>query len=309
MSIERHVITTREDWLKLRARDVTASVAGCLLGVHDYTTAYELWALKTRRLDEAAAETDAMRRGRLLEPVALQILKEEHPKWDVRANKFYYRDPAERLGATPDIIASNEHGLGIVQVKSVEASTFRKKWKSPDGEIQLPIWIAVQAIVEAHLTGAKWACVAALVASYGIEFELIDVPIHAGVVERVLGAVRDFWRLVDSGGFPDPDYGRDCGLIERFMAPGDGPAADLSGDNEVPLLVEEIDQLKEQERAAKAASDRRREIKAQLLVKLGGAPVGRLADGRLITSKTINRPAYQAKASSYVDLRVKEIRA
>ena len=52
----------REAWLKARRSDVTASVAGALLGAHPYASAYSIWAEKTGRIEQAD-ETSAMKRG------------------------------------------------------------------------------------------------------------------------------------------------------------------------------------------------------------------------------------------------------
>ena len=71
---------------------------------------------------------------------------------------------------TPDLfVECPERGRGIVQIKSVEGSIFRKKWRDPEtNEIAPPLWIAVQGIVEAHLDGAQWAAVAPLVVGFGM---------------------------------------------------------------------------------------------------------------------------------------------
>ena len=69
-------------------------------------TPYGLWALKRGLLTDQGNETPAMRRGRLLEPIALQLLQEEKPDWVIAPHPFYYRDGALRLGASPDALAS-----------------------------------------------------------------------------------------------------------------------------------------------------------------------------------------------------------
>ena len=115
-------VTDRTAWLKMRERDVTASVAGALFGdgVHDFTTRYGLWALKSGRLRQDPGETDAMRRGRLLEPVAVQLMRELRPAWTIEPCATYFRDAGERIGATPDAFAvdPDRAGFGVLQIKS-----------------------------------------------------------------------------------------------------------------------------------------------------------------------------------------------
>jgi predicted phage-related endonuclease len=311
MVIERHPITSREAWLAMRAQDITASVAGALLGAHEFQTAYGLWAEKTGRIPSDPVVTPAMERGLDLEPLALKYLRRERPDWQVtwngtpgEADGVYLRSPADRLGCTIDAFATCPvHGPGVVQVKSVEPSIFRQKWRDREsGEVQPPLGYAVQTIVEAHLSGAKWACLAVLMVSHGIEIEIVPVPVHAGVIQRVRQAVAEFWTLVESGGTPDPDYARDGALIERLFASDQGTEIDLSGDNMLPVLAEEDERLAAE---IKTRAERRKAIKAELLAKMGPHAVA-LIDGCVFaTAKTVHRRAYAVEATSYRNVRFK----
>jgi hypothetical protein len=294
--------TEREQWLALRRHDVTASAAGCLLGIHDYYTPYGLWLLKSGRVQEDPEETPAMRRGRFLESVAIEVLKEERPSWIINPPGIYLRDGDARLGATPDLFVNDPSaGFGVVQIKSVAPWIFKNNWLDRDtGEINVPLWIAVQAITEAHLAGASWAAVAALTVSNGIDLHLVPVPIHEGVVSRVRAAVAEFWKLVETGDRPDPDWKRDARLIEDLYEPT-GEVISLEGDNELPALADERAALS---RTIADAKDRQTEIKAIFLDRLNGAAQARIADGRVISAKRINRKGYEVAPSTYLDVRV-----
>lgn len=303
--VERHKISSREQWMSLRQKDITASAAAALLGIHPFQTDYGLWATKTGKVVDDVEETPPIRRGRLLEPVAVQILREDKPDWQISDHPLglYFRDPETRLGATPDLFARNEHGkFGVIQVKSVESSIFRKNWKDEDGNIAPPLWIVVQAIIEAHLTGFDWAAVVPLVVGHGVELPVIDVPLHAGIIDRIKVEVAAFWRMVDEGRTPDPDYGRDADLINQLYAP-DGEVIDLTQDNAAPDLADEKERLAGEKSTIET---RQKAIKAEMLVKLGGASGARLRDGRMITAKRVNRAPYEVAASSYVDVRIKK---
>lgn len=301
-------ISDRASWLAMRRQDVTASAAGCLLGVHEYTSAYGLWATKTGRIPDDGDETPAMRRGRLLEPVVAAMLAEDHPEWAVRSPGVYLRDPEARLGATPDLFVECPNaGAGIVQVKTTADLIFRQKWRDPDTrEVELPLWIAVQAILEAHLSGRQWAKVAVMVVGMGLDLHLIDVPIHEGVIARIRGAVADFWKMVGDGRTPDPDYGRDAAVIERLYAADNGETIDLTSDNTLPAIVEERASLSAEKNAAEK---RLKEIKAEILAKVGNHAVARISGGKIITAKTVRRGAYSVEATQYRDVRIKEIAA
>ncbi len=301
--VERFRADDRAAWLKRRQDDVTASVAGALLGVHEYQTAYGLWALKSGLIAEDPEESQPMRRGRLLEPVALQVLREDRPTWQVEPCGFYYRDPVARIGATPDALAVDpeREGFGVIQVKSVEPGIYRRKWRNAEGEVEPPLWIVVQAIIESALSGASWAAVAPLVMGHGVELPVVAVPLHAGIMDRLKAEVAHFWRLVEAGTPPDPDYARDGALLEWLFDPVDD-MVDLSSDNGLPALLDERETLS----ASKGEAEKRlKAIKTELLVKIGPHAAATVADGRTITAKRVTRKPYAVEETSFVDVRVK----
>ncbi|MBY0297447.1 MAG: YqaJ viral recombinase family protein [Methylobacterium sp.] len=306
MQVDRHPIADRASWLALRQQDVTASVAGAVLGAHEYTTAFELWALKSGLIQEDPEETPAMRRGRLLEDDALQLLAEERPAWRVEAaNDTYLRAPAHRIGATPDAYAVDPErpGRGVVQVKTTADTVFRAKWRAEDRSIDLPLWIAVQAIVEAKLSGASWACVVVLVVGHGLDLHVLDVPLHAGIWTRLVDEVALFWRRVETGEPPAADYARDGETIGALWPPdADTPPLDLSASNRAPVLVDERLAVADAIREAEA---RKKAIDAELVALLAGAPVGRLADGREITRTMQTRAEHVVRASIFPVLRIR----
>ena len=266
MSIQHFAIKNRGQWLDLRKQDVTASVVGALLGVHEWATPYSIWAEKTGRLPERREETPAQRRGRILQGVAFEILAEERPEWRIERGTRYYREPETRLGATPDLLVKHGRKRGIVQVKTVEASVFRSKWVSQDGEIDVPLWIAVQAIVEATLTGSDFAYVAALVVGHGVDLHVEEVPIHSGIMDRVRAEVAEFWRMVEAGEEPSPDYRRDAETLSSVYRESHGTEIDLSDDLLFRALVERRHELKAE------ISDRTSELEdldARLVHRIG----------------------------------------
>lgn len=304
MSIERISITSREQWLGLRKQDITASVAGALLGVHEFTTPYALFALKSGAIQEDPEETGPMKRGRLLEPVAVQLMREQQPSWSISRGEVYLRDGAARLGATPDVFVEDPvRGPGVVQIKSVEASIFRKKWKGEDGELSPPLWVAVQGILEAHLAGAKWAAVAPLVVGFGVDLPIIDIPIHAGVIDRLKVETAAFWQRVEAGEPPPADYARDGEIIAKLYASDNGQSIDLSGDNHLPELLAEDETLGEQ---LSSAGKRRKEIRAEVLAKIGAATAA-TCPGWSVSAKTVHRKPYSVAASSYRDIRPRRL--
>jgi YqaJ-like viral recombinase domain len=293
-------VENNAQWHGLRANVVGASEAGALLGVHDYLSYYGLWARKSGRLPPQQ-DNPAMERGRRLEPVAIDLMRDRYPYWDVTVPHAHYADPEFGLGATPDVLATDcDRGPGVIQIKSVAPSVFHKTWRGETDAVTPPLWIAIQALLEAHLTGAKWAQVGCLVVDHEIDLFMIEVPMHQAIIETIKIEALQFWRLVGSGREPDPDYARDSELIRAMLQRDDGSEIDLSGDNELGDL---LDQRETALALVKQYEAEARVVNARLLHKLGEAAIGRFAGG-YISAKTVNRAAHEVKASSYRQLRV-----
>ena len=177
---------------------------------------------------------------------------------------------------------------------------FRKVWRGESDIVVPPTWIAIQALMEAELTGAKWAMVAALVVDHEIDLHMTEVPMHPGIVDTVKSEALKFWQLVISGQEPDPDYARDGELIRSLLKQEDGSEIDLSGVNDLPELLAQRETLMA---LLKQNEDGKKAIDGRLLHLLGNAAVGRF-NGGYISAKAIYRPAHQVKATTYRQLRV-----
>lgn len=280
----------RLEWHAARRQFITASVAGALLHCHPYTTAYALWAQKTERLQVDDAENDAMRRGRLLEPAAIQMLREERPDWmiDYRADNAFYCDDDIRIGATPDAFAMRPDvmGDGIVQIKTASEEAFRDNWIDPETrEVELPLWIAVQAIVEAKMTGASWAAVAVMVVGRSIRMEVIDIPLHDVVWSNLVKSVDTFWRVVDSGDHPPIDWERDSATVLNVNRLSSAKRVDLTGDELFDAYAARL----EDTRIARRDLQKREELlRAQILYAMADAEIADSARFIVQAPTTIN---------------------
>ena len=300
MTIERIPITSREQWLALRQKDVTASVVGALFGVSQYKSHFDLFMEKTGNYEPPAPSEGVLRRGLVYEPVVALMAAEKRPDWKITPAGEYLRDPDARLGATPDFYVDGDpRGRGVMQVKTVAKRAFRDKWV--DGVP--PFWISLQTLTEAMLDGAAWGCVAAWIISEFDEpsVEFFDVPRHEGVEARIRDAVAKFWDDVAAGREPSPDYAKDAELIAR-MYPEAQPlkTIDLTGNNMLPTILPERAALKDQVAKAEA---RIKEIDAEVKFAMGDAEVAALP-GYSITFKTQHRKGYEVKPTSFRALRI-----
>lgn len=300
MTIERIPITSRDQWLALRRKDVTASVVGALFNIHQYETAYGLYQEKCG-LELQDFDTSVLRRGRLLEPIFVDLVKEQRPQWKLEKATEYFRDPEARIGATPDFFVHGDaRGPGIVQTKTAYPWVFKEKWVND----LPPFWIALQAATEMMLTGVSWGAVAVAV-GFDLDLHIFDIPKHAGAEAKIKAAVAKFWADVEAGREPSPDYARDADLIAA-MYPEAQPlkTVDLSGNNILPVILPERIAMKDQ---IKKAETRVKEIDAEVAMAMGDAEVATLPDF-ILTRKTTQRKAYSVAATSYRALRITDNR-
>ena len=314
MAIERIPVSNRAAWLKLRERDVTASVAAALFGEHPWTTRFELWNLKAGRTKEDPEESPAMQRGRLLEPVAVALMREKKPDWIVKHNsgrgQEYWRDSKRRIGATPDVLIDDGDGkLGIVQIKSVDQFAFKEKWLA-DGklgqpktwEIEPPLYVVIQAMIEAALVGADVAYVAPLVVMHGLEMPLVEIPRHDGVWDRLIEEVADFWASIEAGEEPAPDYKKDAALLSSLGRRDNGKTIDLTGDNRIQELLEQRDRGKTLIKQGEALVD---EAEPDIIAKIGDYEAATVPGWAKVRRPTVSRKEYTVKASTYRKLEIK----
>ena len=235
---------SRAEWLAARRQDVTASQIAGLLDLHPYTSPFQLWAEKTGRLvPDDDLDSAALRRGRLLEGLAAELAAESLPpdsKIERNTANTYWRDTGARIGATPDLVVSNARGRGIVQLKSVEPTIFSRTWENAEP----PVWIALQALTEAMLLEAQWAAVGVLRVGFAVEFDLIEIPLHAGAWHSLQAAAAKFWADVAAGTPPQPNFARDGATIAALAAASNGSTIDLSHDNELVAALADREELK-----------------------------------------------------------------
>jgi predicted phage-related endonuclease len=284
MAIERRIITDEAQWLEWRDQDITASVVAALFGAHPYETVYGIASRLTGLKLSEPRSSPVMSRGREFQEVVGRYLQRNHPTWKIRAANVYLRDPALRLGATPDFFCTDpERGRGIVEAKTVASLAFRQNWS--DG---VPTWVTLQTLVNAMLARVKFAIVAVMVVDpyrWPPKLHEFECPRHDAAEKRIRETVAKFWAALERNEMPTPDFARDGGLIAAmFPHTTPGKTVDLTGDNRMPDLLAERAKVKAQiadlEKFEKTLTN---EIKE----KIGNAEVA-IVNGWRVTLKEIN---------------------
>jgi predicted phage-related endonuclease len=319
MAIEIHNPSSRDEWLSMRKNTIGASEVACLFGEHPFLTPYQLFMQKTGRVEKKFAETvikessihlPPTERGNVQEASAFELLGKLRPTWQITPNQIpggrFFVDSETRMSSTPDafLIDPAREGGGTVQVKTVASLAFDKGWKDEDKEVQFPTYVGIQATVDAALSGCSWACASAMVSNFGIDLFLVDVPIHAKLMQAIRAKVKDFWRRVAEDDPPPPDYSKDGKTLASLYADSNDSEIELTGDRIVTVLAAR-EELKKREADGADAAKQRKVYDAEIIHILGNAERGRLPDGRIVSAKTTRRGAYHVAETSFRTVRVK----
>jgi predicted phage-related endonuclease len=297
LRVQRFRITSREQWLALRAGDVTASGVGALFGLHPYQTPMGLFAEKTGVLmkDE---DSIAKRRGRLLENAVAKAYQERHPNYKIVKAKHYYRATDLRLGATPDFIMIDDQRQRVaLQAKTVAPLAFKRSWT----DTTAPTWISLQCLTEAMLMRADYGVIAALVVD-GYHFDLHEyvVPRHDAAERRIREGVAKFWDDVAVGRTPEFQAADRSLIAVMYPREQPGTAIDLRGDNELPMLLRRRERYKD---LIEQMTERQRAIETRLMAQIGSNEAALVNDWR-ITFKQQHRKEYTVKATDFRVLRI-----
>ena len=300
MPIERWQITSRQEWLERRKKNINASEIGALFGCSPYLTRFALYADKAGLADADSPDTEVLRRGRILEPAIAAAVQEQRPDWKIQKSEDYIWSPASAIGCTPDfIVHCPRRGTGVLQGKTAAKPIFDEDWQ--DGP---PQWIVLQTLQEMMLSEVQWGAIAVLVTgTWSIDCQIWEFERHAEAEARIVVGARKFWQDVAAGRKPTADYGRDDGVLKLMFPRDNGETVDLSKDNRMPELLERFEALSEIKRDTEQELGA---VKAEIGEKLGEAACARLP-GWQVTNKLQHRKETVQKASSFRVLRVKRL--
>lgn len=316
---------THEEWLALRAEDMTSSEVAALFGHSPYSTRLELWLSKRNKQALGISETERMFWGNQLEaPIAqglaamygltVEPLKVymRHPNVPRMGSSFDFRvvacDPekawpehretAERIAALVEA-----HGWGLFEIKNVDSLMARRTWDRDGDMTEAPMHIELQVQHQISVSQRGFALIGALTGGNTAVLEVRERDDEA--VEAIEAGVVEFWRSVDADDQPSPDYERDLATVRGLYEPD--ADAELEDEQEKALL----DLLPEYDAIATEMRDlekRKKALQARLFDSLRTVEKAEVGEFR-ISAKTVNRKGYTVEPRSYRDLRITKRKA
>lgn len=241
-----------------RRATIGGSEAAAACGVDPYRSQIMLWARKTGKLPEPP-ESEAMRWGKLLEPVILAEL-EEYGFDLLPAPAEGFRD-GYRVGH-PDAFATKDGRRLIVDAKTTGPWSSHK-WDEADA----PTSYVLQLHHYMALTGDTAGVLACLIAGQRLEVRIVERD--DTVVGLMLEGEARFMEFVRRNEPPPVDGSSDAAEALRGMFPGE-KGTRMRLDRAGMRLIEEY---KLRDRAYQASKRQRDELKQAIQLAMGDAEV------------------------------------
>ncbi len=281
------------EWFAARNTAIGASEIAVAAGLSPYQTPLELYHRKRGDLPPIE-DNDAMRLGRLLEPVVKSefttrtgiVLADPEPP-------MYRHAKHDPIVATPD---------GIIDESTIfEAKTaswrMKSQWGDQDSDF-IPDQYLCQTMAQMAVMDAGVCHVAVLFD--GATLGTYKVMRNDTLIKHLIAAALELWERIENGDPPEPNW-EHASTVDLLR--------ELHGtinDTRIVLSDEEVDHWSEYERIGKEitiAQDRRDMHKAHILHAIGDHGAGLLHDGRMVRRKWIEKQPFTVTPKPYIDVR------
>lgn len=285
------------EWYAARETSIGASEIAIAAGLSPYATPLELYQRK-RGLIGPLEDNDAMRLGRLLEPVVKAEYCHRTGSILIDSNPPMYRHPTHiGIVATPDGIVSQSELL------ECKTTSWRMKsyWGDPDSD-QIPDQYLCQAQAQLAVMGADVCHVACLFD--GAVLKAYKVERNDELIAMLLAAAVELWERIRDQRPPEPNWEHPTtpALIRKMYSAVNETVIELSAD-----LAAEWVRSEQLAKEITALEQQRDMCRAKVLHAIGEAGAGRLGDGRIVRRKEVTRKGYTVQDKTYIDVRcVKE---
>lgn len=262
------------EWLAQKEQDVTSTEVAALFGLNPYKSRRRLYHEKRGEVASDFEENPFTKWGRRLQiPVAMGIC-EDNGWHGFDLTHYYARNAALRLGASFDVKAVYDlNQARVLEVKIAEAFREEDGWLKDSAPLQYEFQMQCQlhlAMPEDREIKSGVIGTLGKRQSTRLYFREYDDGVGALINEET----EKFWKEVEEGNAPDPDYALDADLLDKLRGPiRNGDVVNLSSNARALELSARYaagsHTLKAAKEILKPAEKELREIKAELHEMIG----------------------------------------
>lgn len=259
-------MTNREAWLKERMTGIGGSDAPAVLGLSKWRTPLDVFYDK-RGEGAEFIDNDAMKWGRLLEPVVRQEYAERRGEVvRVKPHELIRHPRHSFIFCTPDGITDSGRGYEGKVARTAEG------W-GEEGSADIPEAYLIQVQHSMLATALPVFDVAVLIA--GSDFRIYEVPADAELQDMIVDVESAFWEQVQRGEAPPPQTAADAARRFRTVRPGES----VTATKEVEDIVRNLMRMKIDAAELEAMADAHKALvmgflgEAETLVDLQGKPL------------------------------------
>ena len=196
------------EWLKLRQEDITSTEVSALFGLNPYMTEYELYHLKAGLSEDRFQENERVVWGKRLERAIAKGVAQDLEISVKSINQYLRHSDEPKMGSSFDFrIFNHPKGQGNLEIKNVDGLIWKQKWSDNEA----PDHIEIQIQHQMEVADVEWTLICALVGGNEPKFIYRDRDREVG--KGLRDAVRKFWKMVEAGTPPQPDYEKDADFI------------------------------------------------------------------------------------------------
>lgn len=290
---ETYLAPDDQAWHEMRLKGIGASESAAAAGLSEYMSPRELYHLKRGEL-EPQSDTDAMRRGRALEPL---IVQEFEFATQLRVKQYpvdtITHPEHETIFATPDAELEDNEGL------ECKSTTWRMAHHlGSTGTDEIPnVWLC-QAQQQMAVTGWERVHVAVWIDVQTLRTFIVER--NDSAIALLIDSDLEMWEKIQAGTPPDEAWdSRSLSLMKKLYK--DVQAGDICTlSRELKELWGQQVKLREN---AEELIDEADGLKARVLDEIGNAQFAPLDGKYMIRRKIIDKQAYTVYPKPYVDAR------
>lgn len=310
-------ITSEEQWLAERAKDITSTAISALFDLSPYCTTFELYHAHKNGVYVPFKETSHTKAGKAIEEYAAKVaaekLSDTHgPVASVNSLDFYARIPGERIGSSFDYEVEFEDGHKILlEIKGVNFFGHREKWVDDQAPEHIEIQLQHQLeVIDRYDVGV----IAAFTGIYPDDCHLYERERDRDMGEALRQRAAYFWADIDAGREPAANFYRDAEVIGLLYKSASEPPLDKTGDEEFEALVAKYHRANRDAKAFKEDADAAKAEIHLLLGNAGGAYTERYkvgatwtkdSAGKIITADMVG--TYTGGRKGYRQCRIKDL--